>query len=74
MTAVVGVRIPDKLKRELDELDIDYSEDVRNLLEEKVRRRKAEKAIENLKKYRETLPKIDGDHAAEVIREGRSQR
>ncbi len=73
MTAVVGVRVPDELKRELEELEIDYSEDVRRLLEDKVRRRKAEKAIEELKKYFETLPRIEGDNAAEIIREGRNR-
>ena len=73
MTSVVGVRVPDELKRELEELEIDYSEDVRRLLEDKVRRRKAEKAIEELKKYFETLPRIEGDNAAEIIREGRNR-
>lgn len=74
MTAVVGVRVPDELKRQLEELKIDYSEDVRRLLEEKVRRKKAEEAIERLKRFRATLPKLEGDHATIIIREARDSR
>ena len=73
MTAVVGVRIPDELKRDLEDLGIDYSEDVRKLLEEKVRRRKAEKAVEQLKRHFATLPKLEGDNAPEIIRESRDR-
>lgn len=70
----MGVRVPDELKRELEELKIDYSEDIRRLLEEKVRRKKAEEAIDRLKRFHATLPKFEGDHATEIIRESRDSR
>ena len=74
MTAVVGVRVSDELKRELEELKIDYSEDIRRLLEQKVRRKKTEEAIERLKRFHATLPMLEGDNATEIIRESRDRR
>ncbi len=74
MTAVIGVRVPDELKRQLEELNIDYSEDIRRLLEEKVRRKKAEEAIEKLKRFHATLPRLEGDNATKIIRESRDSR
>ncbi|MDP2900665.1 MAG: hypothetical protein Q8O47_06825 [Candidatus Bathyarchaeota archaeon] len=40
----------------------------------RIRRRKAEEAIEGLKRFRATLPRREGDHATAIIREARDSR
>lgn len=74
MTAVVGVRVPEELKKELDQLNIEYAEDVRRLLEEKVKRKKVEKAMKKLEETRSRIGKLEGDYATQIIREMRDRR
>ena len=73
MTAVVGVRIPEKLKKELEELNIDYAKEVRRLLEEKVKRKKIEEAMKRLEETRSRIGKLEGDYATQIIREMRDR-
>lgn len=74
MTAVVGVRVPEGLKKELEELNIEYAEDVRRLLEEKVKRKKMEEAMKKLAEVRAKIGKLEGDYATKIIREMRDRR
>jgi intergrase/recombinase len=74
MTSVVGVRVPEELKRQLEKLDIEYAEDIRRLLEEKVRRRKIEEAMRRLEESRSRIGRIKGDNATKIIREARDRR
>jgi predicted RNase H-like nuclease (RuvC/YqgF family) len=74
MSAVVGVRVPEELKKELEELDIEYAEDVRRLLEEKVRRKRIEEAMRRLDETRSRIGRLEGDYATQVIREMRDRR
>ena len=73
MTAVVGVRISEELKKELERLNIDYAEDVRRLLEEKVKRKKIEEAMKRLEETRSRIGRLEGDYATQIIREMRDQ-
>ena len=74
MSAVVGVRVPKGLKKELEELNIEYAEDVRRLLEEKVKRKKMEEAMRKLAEVRARIGRLEGDYATRIIREMRDQR
>jgi len=74
MTAVVGVRVPEKLKKELEELNIEYAEDVRRLLEEKVKMKKIEEAMKKLDEARSRIGRLEGDYATQIIREMRDRR
>jgi len=74
MTAVVGVRVPEGLKKELEELNIEYAEEVRRLLEEKVKRKKIEEAIKRLEETRSRIGRLEGDYATQIIREMRDRR
>jgi len=62
------------LKKELEELNIEYAEDVRRLLEEKVKRRKIEEAMKKLDKTRSRIGKLEGNSATQIVREMRDQR
>ncbi len=74
MSAVIGVRVPKELKEELERLGIDYSEEVRRQLEEIVRRRKTKETIKALRHFRSSIQDVEGNVAAEIIREARERQ
>jgi SOS response regulatory protein OraA/RecX len=73
VTTVLGIRISEELKRELEENGYD-SETIRTLLEEDLKRKKREKAIERLKQRNAAQPKLGDDYASKFIRESRDTR
>ncbi|PVU75153.1 antitoxin [Acidianus hospitalis] len=72
-TTVISIRVDEKLKKELEELGIDYAELVRKYLEEVVRKEKKRRELEEADKIREELLKTHGYYSssAELIREDR---
>ncbi|MEM2025770.1 MAG: hypothetical protein QXW94_05710, partial [Desulfurococcaceae archaeon] len=50
MSVVIGVRIPKKLKEELEQLGIDYAREIREYLQRRVKEEKAKKLAEALDK------------------------
>ena len=74
MSAVIGVRVPKKLKKELEKLGIDYASEVRAYLEKRVREEKTRRALEEIKKIRKQIGSIDEDLAASLVREDRETR
>ena len=73
MSDVIAVRVPKKLKEELQELDLDYAEEMRMCLERLVKRKKLKKALKEVDKFRDNLSKKTGmtTPSAEIIRENR---
>jgi hypothetical protein len=73
MSATIAVRVPKKLKEELQELKLDYAEDVRECLEKKVKATKLKMAIQEIDVYRKDLAKKAGitPPSANIIREDR---
>ncbi len=74
MTTVIAVRIPKNLKKALDELGIDYAEEIRHFLRERVRREKMKRMLNKIRELRRKGPKLKGNLAAEFIREDRDTR
>ena len=75
MSTTVSAKIPEDLKRELDEADINVSEAIREALEAEVRRRRRERLSERaaaLKK--DDGGSIDADEIAELVRADRTER
>ncbi len=72
-STVISIRIDEKLKKELEELGIDYSDLVRKYLEEVVRKEKMRRELEEADKIREKLLKSHGYYSssAELVREDR---
>ena len=68
---VIGVRVPRRLKRELEDLGINYSEEVRKFLEDLVRKKKAERILRELEDLERSIGRIRGNLSAEFIREDR---
>ena len=72
-SAVISIRVDEGLKRELEELGIDYADLVRRCLEEVVRREKLKREIERADRIREGLLRVHGvfPSLAELVREDR---
>jgi len=74
MSVVVGVRIPEKLKKEMEELGIDYSKEVREYLERRVREEKTKSIIKKLNDLQSRMKRIDDNLAPKIVREEREAR
>ncbi len=69
MSVVIGVRVPERIKRELEELGVDVAEEVRRFLERRLREEKVKASLRALEEVRQDIGGIPGDHAARIIRE-----
>lgn len=73
MSVVIGVRVPKRLKEELERLGVNYSEEIRRFLEDLVRRKRAERIMREIQKIEGSLGRIEGNLAAEFVREDREE-
>lgn len=73
-TTVIGVRIPQKLKEELEELNINYTKEIRQYLEKRVKEEKAKKLIKEINNFMKQIKPINQNLSAEMIREDREER
>jgi len=73
MNDVIAVRVPKKLKQELQELNMNYADDVRECLERKVKAEKLKRLLKETEKFRIELGKKAGitPSSADFIREDR---
>lgn len=74
MSTVIAVRVPKELKEKLDELGIEYSKEIRRFLEELVRRETVRRTIRRALEIRKKIGHVEGNLAAEFIREDRDGR
>lgn len=75
MSTTVSAKIPEELKRELDDAGINVSETIRDALEEEVRRRRRERLRERASAFREERDdSLDSDEIAALVREDREDR
>ena len=73
MSDVIAVRVPKRLKKELQELNMDYADAVRKCLERKVKAEKLKNLMKEIDTFRSELAKKTGTTAssADIIREDR---
>ncbi len=60
MSSVIAVRVSEELKKGLDELQIDYAQEVRRYLEGIVKRKTLSRSLERTAKFRKKLEKKTG--------------
>ena len=74
MSAVIAVRVPKKLKDEIRELEVDYTADVRECLEKKVKAKKLKKMMKEIDAFRSALGKKTGisKSAVDLFQEDRN--
>jgi len=70
MSDVIAVRVPKKLKDELQELNLDYAPEVRDCLERMVKRKKLKQLMRQVDRFRNDLYKKAGvtTSSADIIR------
>ena len=75
MSVVVSFRIPKKLKERMDALRdiVNWSEEVRRFIEERVRMLEQVKAIEELEENIRKLPKVPRGTTVKYVREDRDR-
>lgn len=73
MSDVIAIRVPKKLKDELQELNVNYAEDVREYLERRVKAEKLKQVIKETELFRNKLGKKTGitKSSADITREDR---
>ena len=71
MSVVIGVRVPRKLKEELEELGIDYTKEIKEYLTRRVREERAKRLVKEVNEFKSRLKPIRGNLSAEFIREDR---
>jgi arsenate reductase-like glutaredoxin family protein len=73
MSEVIAIRVNKKLKDELQELNIDYSQEIRDCLERMVKKRKLKELMKQVDKSRNELIKKTTltTSSADIIREDR---
>jgi len=71
LSVVIGVRVPRKLKEELEELGIDYTKEIKEYLTRRVREERAKRLVKEVKEFKSRLKPIRGNLSAEFIREDR---
>ncbi|MDK2372777.1 MAG: antitoxin [Candidatus Korarchaeota archaeon] len=74
MSAVIGVRVPKKLKEELEKLEINYSEEIRKFLEDLIRKKRAERVMRRLRELERSVGRVEGNLSVELVREDREGR
>ena len=74
VSAVISIRIPRKLKEELEKLGIDYVKEIREYLTRGVREERAKRLIKEIGEFRQSIGIVKGNLSAEFIRETRDKR
>lgn len=76
MSVVISVRIPRRLKEEMDRLSdiVDWSEEIRRFLESRVKELRRVKALMEIHRIIEQLPEVPRGTAARYVREDRDSR
>jgi Arc/MetJ-type ribon-helix-helix transcriptional regulator len=69
-TVVIAVRVPEKIKREIEELGLEIPDFVREAIEEKLKRRKSNDALEWITANRVKGKEI-GFNSASILRQMR---
>jgi len=73
MSVVISIRIPKKLKERMDSLRdmVNWSEEIRKFLQNKVKEYHRKKVISELHKIIEGFPEVERGTAAKYVREDR---
>jgi hypothetical protein len=75
LSAVISIRVPKKLKEEMDKLKdfVDWASEIRSFIEERVRRYKRIRVLNELDRILEELPETPRGLAVRLVREDRER-
>jgi len=68
---VISVRVPKELKRMMKEININWSEEIRRFIEEKIKEYRKLKALEEIDSMLSDIPEVRAGTAKNYVREDR---
>lgn len=71
---VVSVRIPKEIKEKMKKYDVNWSEEIRRAIAERISEIERMKAAEEISKMIERLPRAEAGFSAKSVREDRDSR
>ncbi len=72
-TVVIGVRVPRRIKEELEKLGIDYAREIREYLVRRVREERAKRLMREIDELMESIGRVEDNLSAEIIRRDRDR-
>nr|WP_148267345.1 hypothetical protein [Thermococcus cleftensis] len=70
-SAVVSVRVPPELKREMEKYDINWSEEIRDFIRRKIEEEEKKRTLQEVIKLVESLPGVPEGTSRRLVREDR---
>ena len=72
-STVISIRVPSHIKKEMDRLkgEINWSEEIREFIKQKIEEHKRKEALKKLVKVIEELPKTPKGYGAKLVRDDR---
>ncbi|HDD56822.1 MAG TPA: hypothetical protein ENG18_02235 [Nitrososphaeria archaeon] len=73
MGTVISIRVPEKLKREMDRLrgEVNWSKEIKEFIKRRIEEYRKKKVFDELVEYIKTLPEAPKGVARELVRESR---
>ena len=69
--AVISVRIPDELKAKMKELNINWSEEIRRFIEQRIREEEKAKLLDEIDSFLKNVPELESGKATKLVRDSR---
>ncbi|RLG60110.1 MAG: hypothetical protein DRN95_00460 [Candidatus Hydrothermarchaeota archaeon] len=68
--AVISVKVSDEIKRKMKEIEINWSEEIRNCILRKIKEKEKEKILKEIKEMLKEI-KVEEGTASSIVREDR---
>ncbi len=69
--AVISVRIPDELKAKMKELDVNWSEEIRQFIERRIREEEKTRLLDEIDSFLKNIPELESGKATKLVRDSR---
>ncbi|ASJ12441.1 type II toxin-antitoxin system VapB family antitoxin [Thermococcus thioreducens] len=69
--AVISVRVPDELKAKMKKYDINWSEEIRRFIEQKIRDEEKAKLLDEIDSFLKSVPELERGKATKLLRDSR---
>jgi chemotaxis regulatin CheY-phosphate phosphatase CheZ len=69
--AVIIIRVPDELKEKMKKYDINWSEEIRRFIEQKIRDEEKAKLLDEIDSFLKSVPTLERGKATKLVRDSR---
>ncbi|AFL94310.1 hypothetical protein CL1_0095 [Thermococcus cleftensis] len=70
MTVII-IRVPDELKEKMKKYDINWSEEIRRFIEQKIRDEEKAKLLDEIDSFLKSVPTLERGKATKLVRDSR---